>query len=269
MHKRWDIEVFFKILKHNFKFENLRITNVKQNTNPYDIHNIKILIICILSKIFDKTYEIVNNVKLTGEIKKRKYLNKKIKNKVPSAKKGKKINKKKDDATKDIIDVDITNNKKVCIKKEDIVKNNNDVESKSNTKIENTKNKINDVESKPDAKIENIVNDGSRKCILKTNKSMSIKGVYKMLFFIINGTLTTKIMTTIFSMYIIHNKVDTTLKNKRIYKTPFKKWYVKGYTNKSDFNKIISFILEFTKIINKNLKTLSNSITIIKINYID
>ena len=41
-HRRWNIEVFFKILKFNFKFSDLKITNVEQNNEIYSIHNIKI-----------------------------------------------------------------------------------------------------------------------------------------------------------------------------------------------------------------------------------
>jgi hypothetical protein len=256
-HKRWDIEVFFKILKQNFKFSDLRITNNEQINNPYNIHNTKILIICMLSKIFDKTYEVVNNVKLIGEIQKRKFKNKKIKNNELPNKKKEKKKKKKDETEKIIINVDILNNKKICIKKEDdVCIHNNDEQTndKSENKIEN--------------KIEDSVVINTRKCILKTNKSMIIKGVYKILHYIVNSKLTKKIMTSTFATYIKYKKVDTKLKNKRICKTPFKKWYIKGYTNKSDFTKIVSFILGFTPSINKNLKTLSKSITITKISYI-
>ena len=52
--KRWSIEVFFKIIKSNFKFCNLKITDIDQINNPYIKHNIKILIITIFSKVFEK-----------------------------------------------------------------------------------------------------------------------------------------------------------------------------------------------------------------------
>ena len=35
------------------------------------------LIICILSKLFEKAYQIKHNIKVEGDIKKRKYKNKK------------------------------------------------------------------------------------------------------------------------------------------------------------------------------------------------
>ena len=53
-HKRWDVEVFFKILKSNFKFENQKITTVDQKNNIYNIHNIKLLIVFLFSKIIEK-----------------------------------------------------------------------------------------------------------------------------------------------------------------------------------------------------------------------
>jgi hypothetical protein len=55
-HRRWNIEVFFKILKFNFKFSDLKITNVEQNNEIYSIHNIKILIIYLLAKIMEKIH---------------------------------------------------------------------------------------------------------------------------------------------------------------------------------------------------------------------
>ena len=39
-HQRWNIEVFFKIIKHNFKFSDMKITSLKQNNDNYSIHNI-------------------------------------------------------------------------------------------------------------------------------------------------------------------------------------------------------------------------------------
>ena len=60
-----------------------------------------------------------------------------------------------------------------------------------------------------------------------------------------------------------------TINNKRVCKTPFKKWYIKGYTNKSDNVKIVNFILGFsTKKLNKNLIVKLNKITIVNINYV-
>jgi len=46
--KRWNIEVFFKIIKSNFKLGDLRITSIIQSDKFYIIHNLKILIIMLL-----------------------------------------------------------------------------------------------------------------------------------------------------------------------------------------------------------------------------
>ena len=42
---RWNVEVFFKIIKYNFKFSNMSFTNIESNNEIYSIHNIKILIV--------------------------------------------------------------------------------------------------------------------------------------------------------------------------------------------------------------------------------
>ena len=71
---RWNVEVFFKILKSNFIFSDLKITNdelAKSNMN-YSIHNIKILIVYLLAKIMEKVHQRVKKIKLIDVIKKRK-----------------------------------------------------------------------------------------------------------------------------------------------------------------------------------------------------
>ena len=57
-HKRWDVEVFFQILKSNFKFEN-------QKNNIYNIHNIKLLIVFLFSKIIEKICKSQYEIKKT------------------------------------------------------------------------------------------------------------------------------------------------------------------------------------------------------------
>jgi hypothetical protein len=118
-HERWDIEVFFKILKKNFNFENLRYTNNDNKENYYYLHNVKILICCIISKIFEKTYNVVNNVKTEGTINKRKFKNKrKVKVKPVLSKKNKKNKKNKNEK---IVNIDIADNEQIIIKKDDDV----------------------------------------------------------------------------------------------------------------------------------------------------
>jgi len=45
-----------------------------------------------------------------------------------------------------------------------------------------------------------------------------------------SGKLTLKSYSNVANQYIKYYKIDPTINNKRICKTPFKKWYVKGYT---------------------------------------
>lgn len=112
--QRWNVEVFFKIIKYNFKFSDLKITNIEQNNVNYSIHNIKILIIYLLAKIMEKVHSHVNKIKLYDVIKKRNFKNKTIKN---NDKKVNNTNNKKKNNIDDIpvINVDITNNKKITI----------------------------------------------------------------------------------------------------------------------------------------------------------
>jgi hypothetical protein len=87
---------------------------------------------------------------------------------------------------------------------------------------------------------------------------------------IVKGKLTLKSYSNVANQYIKYNKIDPTINNKRTCKTPFKKWYIKGYTNKSDNVKIVNFILGFSdKKLNKNLMVKLNNSTIIDINYIE
>jgi hypothetical protein len=65
--------------------------------------------------------------------------------------------------------------------------------------------------------------------------------------------------------FIKYSKIDTSIQNKRICKTPFKKWYIKGYCHKTDINMMVNYKLGFIDKINKNLKMKSNNITIISI----
>ena len=374
--KRWNIEIFFKILKQNFKFEDLRITSNGAADHPYNLHNIKILIVYILSKIFEKTDKIINDVKTEGVIKKRQFKNKKVKNNVPPAtKKSQKETEKNNKIKNQPINSDNTiNNDTANSKIINVVNNETNtntkviIENDKNTKVNNieqpiidTKNKkrgrkskkqiienndeknvinnddINknvnnettvDKKTKPETKTETetetqiinidiknakqlrIKNDNqpiikknvnievdkptdtnkldaantidlpndnktkiteqtTRKCNIKPNKALLIKGVFTILYDIIHAKLTETTLTRMLNLYIKHIKTDPTITNKRVCKTPFKKWYIKGYTHKSDFNKIIAYLLGFTKEIHKNLKTLSKDVTITKINYVD
>jgi hypothetical protein len=242
-HQRWNIEVFFKIIKYNFKFSDLKITNLEQNNDNYSIHNIKILIIYLLGKIMEKVHLQVKKIKLNGIIKKRNFKNRKIKNN-NVIKKEKKITKKQQNELNEIpiINTDITNNNKIILE-----------------------------DKKPINKINNINKDeNKRDCILKPCITNIIKGVFVLINEIGNGKLTLKTYSNVANRYIKYYKIDPTIHNKRICKTPFKKWYIKGYTNKSDNVKIVNFILGFsTKKLNKNLIVKLNNSIIVNINYME
>lgn len=246
-HSRWNIEVFFKILKYNFKFSEIKITNIEQNYEIYSIHNIKILIIYLLAKIMEKVHFHVKKIKLQDIIKKRIINNKKIKNKNIIKKEKKITNKQKNEINnKPIINVDITNNKKIIFEekiKQININFNNDINKKENNE---------------------------RECILKPSITNIIKGIFELMNEIVNGSLTTRSYSSIANQYIKYYKIDKSINNKRICKTPFKKWYIKGYTNKSDSVKIVNYILGISKkILNKNLMIKLKNSTIIKINYIN
>jgi hypothetical protein len=110
----------------------------------------------------------------------------------------------------------------------------------------------------------------SKECILKPCFTNIIKGIFEILKEIVSGELRMKSYSNIAHQYIKYNKIDVTINNKRICKTPFKKWYIKGYTNKSDSIKIVNFILGFTKEkLNKNLMIKVKNSMINKINYVN
>ena len=268
--KRWDIEVFFKLIKTNFNFENITYTTNEEENNRYYIHNIKILICCMISKILEKTYKSVNNIKDIGTITKRKFKKEKKEKKKPESKKKNKKNKTKKKETK-VINVDISNNKNIVLKKEkNVIDTINKNENKKDT-IDD-KNKINNVNVK-DNKNENEKNNKNEnekvKCNIKINKTLLMKCVFNLIIPILSGSLSEKKLKNNFDIFIVINKSDPTLYNKRICKTPFKKWYIKGYTHKSDMIKIVYYMLKFKDKINDNLKSKSNYMTIIKINYVD
>lgn len=213
----------------------------------------------VLTKIFSKIGMMLMQIKENGIIKKRNYKNKKVK----------KINN-----TFDVV-LDICkckNKKRNNVRKKNKNKNKknniNETEEKIiNVSIANNKNvKVN--EKNNISKTNEIKNE--RKCVFKPNVTNIIKGVYNIIGIVINGNLTYDNVSEFIKCYFACNKVDTTINNKRICKTPFKKWYVKGYTNKSDIVRIVDLILGFTKNnLNKNLMMKYKNCVITHIEYID
>jgi hypothetical protein len=234
--KRWNIEVFFKTIKSNFKMNNLRITNMEQTDDIYTKHNIKILIMMVLSKVMEKLSMKLNKNKIPNTIKKRIFKNKKVKKLNEINKKKNKKNKRNNEGKK--INVSTKNNENIKLKP-----------SSDNNDKNNNSNEI--------------------KCIVKPSIINIIKGTYKIIDDMINGKLTKEITNKFISCYVTYNKIDQTINNKRKCKTPFLKWYIKGYTNKSDNVKIVNHLLGFSKEkLNKNLAMKCKNSIITKINYV-
>lgn len=61
--ERWNVEVFFKLLKYNFKFEHLKEHNNKQNNDTYVKLYLVNLIIVYLAKIIEKSHFYNNYIK--------------------------------------------------------------------------------------------------------------------------------------------------------------------------------------------------------------
>jgi hypothetical protein len=178
--ERWDIEVFFKLVKYNFKFEHLKEHNDSNTDDDYKKLYLVNLTIIYLSKIIEKTHFYNND-----------------------------------------------------IKKEVIVKENNKIIKYSN----------------------------------KPNKSLTVKGVYKILTVLFNGSLTVKKFTNICKNYVLYSLTKKGLMKERKAKTPFLKWYVKGHSNRSLLYKIIEAKLKKdTSKLNKNHMVLYNICSVI-INY--
>ena len=167
--KRWSVEIFFKLLKYNFKFEKIIEYNKENNDIPYKKLYLCNLIIIYLSDIF----ELITNF------------------------------------------------------------------NKDNNFL-----KLN-----------------------KTNKSNIIKGIFKIINVILKGELTIKTVNNFCNSYVKYNKIIKENNKPRISKTPFTKWYVKGYYNKSYDNLIVNALLKNdTKLLNKNLKLKYNKSKIKQIN---
>jgi hypothetical protein len=96
----------------------------------------------------------------------------------------------------------------------------------------------------------------------KINKSNLTSGIFdNIIYDILNNKLTDKILKQFCNSYIkiVQNKTDRSYP--RTAKTPFTKWYIKGYSNQTKYMKIINSIVN-DKIdeLNKNLKTLAKQI---------
>ena len=170
--QRWDIEVFFKFIKYNFKFQNL---NEKTDIQYQKLYVCELIITHILKSIENYYW----------------------KDKVPS---------------------------KFILKK-------------NGQKVE---------------------------CVEKINKSHTIKGIFKhLLKEILYGTLTKEKLDIFCKKNILKIKNEKDRSFPRYSKTPFTKWYIKGYSDITKFSKIVYAIISGTvNELNKNLKTLAKKITL-------
>jgi hypothetical protein len=164
--KRWNIEVFFKILKNNFKVQH---TLEKDKTQIKKIYSFALIVMNLVT-VLEKHYFLLN-------------------------------------PTKDTI-----------IKK----------------KTNNTK-----------------------KCTIKTNKSLLIDGIFKgILPKMFKSSLTKKDIENVLNNYVSVIKNETDRHFERYSSIPFTKWYVKYYSNNAEISKIIDVIENKNiKELNKNLKS--------------
>jgi hypothetical protein len=109
------------------------------------------------------------------------------------------------------------------------------------------------------------------KCKIRINNTNIINGIYGCLLNdIINSTLTVDKLNKFCKSYIIIVKNDPDRSFPRISKLPFSKWYVKKYHENHKYLKIVKKITdESIDDLNKNLKLLYNTITLVKIETID
>ena len=164
--ERWSVEIFFKLVKYNFKFEHLSEHNKLNNNEDYKKLYLVNLIIIYLAKIIEKTHFYNNNIK------------------------------------------------KEVIKKE---------------------------------------NNKNIKYLNKSNRSLTIKGVYKIINDLFNASLITTNFIKICENFVNYSLVKTGVFKERKAKTPFLKWYVKGHSNRSLLYKIIEAKLSNdTSKLNKN-----------------
>jgi len=116
------------------------------------------------------------------------------------------------------------------------------------------------IEKYYDKKLSN--NNSKQKKSYTINKNNLVNGIFDhLLKTILDKTLTYHILDVFCKSYIvmIFNKNNRTFP--RVSKTPFTKWYVKGYSNHTKYLSIIDAIINDTvNTLNKNLKTLTTKI---------
>jgi hypothetical protein len=99
-------------------------------------------------------------------------------------------------------------------------------------------------------------------CIQKINKSHLMKGIFESLFYnIINNDLSTEKLDKFCKKYIILTKNELNRSFPRNSKTPFTKWYIKGYSELTKYTKIINAIInKTTDKLHRNLRSIAKKI---------
>lgn len=100
----------------------------------------------------------------------------------------------------------------------------------------------------------------------KINKTLLITGLYDGLLVDMISNSINESSYTMIRKYVMTYNTQIGRHNPRKSKTPFTRWYVKDYSESSKYSKVINAILDKkTNELNKNLKTLSKRIKIVKI----
>jgi hypothetical protein len=102
-------------------------------------------------------------------------------------------------------------------------------------------------------------------CTIKINESNLLAGIYdELLNYILSGSLTDELFEKLMKYYVKIIKNETGRSFERVSKMPFSKWYIKKYSDKSKYQRILSAIVEGTvDKLDKNLKILANKVTAI------
>ena len=95
-----------------------------------------------------------------------------------------------------------------------------------------------------------------------------LAGIYdELLNYILSGSLTDELFEKLMKYYVKIIKNETGRSFERVSKMPFSKWYIKKYSDKSKYQRILSAIVEGTvDKLDKNLKILANKVTAINKN---
>jgi hypothetical protein len=101
--------------------------------------------------------------------------------------------------------------------------------------------------------------------IVNINKTNIIKGIFKdFLYELLSGVLSVSDYENFCKAYIIQTKNEKDRLLPRYAKTPFKKWYVKGYSEITKYSRIVRAIINKTiDKLDKNLKMLAKRIVAI------